>query len=74
MTIGCKHKGAASQISFCINDIFFGRSGFGTWSDLVIIVCIVKDCVLRGVSSFLERKASISRSNSLRPFLAVKRI
>ena len=74
VTIAGKHKGADSQISFCISDNCFGSSSVRTWSALVIIACKVKGCVPRGVTSFWDRKASISRSNELSPCLAVKRI
>lgn len=41
VTMAGKHKGADSQIAFCIRDILDGKSLVGTRSALVIIACNV---------------------------------
>ena len=41
VTIGGKHKGADSQMAFCISAIVVGKLSTGTRSALVIIACNV---------------------------------
>jgi hypothetical protein len=41
VTIAGKHRGADSQIAFCMSDILAGKSLIGTRSALVIIACNV---------------------------------
>lgn len=55
VTIAGKHKGADSQIAFCICDTLVDKFLGGIWSALVIIACSVNGCVPRGVTSFWER-------------------
>jgi hypothetical protein len=55
VTIAGKHKGADSQIDFCISAMLARKSLVGTRSALVIIACNVYGWVPCGVKSFWER-------------------